>query len=87
MRYETPHRLGYVIDESASTVYLMLLPDGDPQILTGTAYSIWRAAASGADPVTAMIETFADDAAEVVRSETTAFLDRLVASGYLREKV
>lgn len=87
MTYEAPPRLGYVLDEETDSIYLMVLPDGDPQVLRGTASAIWRAAISGADPVAAMVEAFPDDPADLVRAQTTEFIDRMIASGYLRETI
>ncbi|MDO4784595.1 MAG: PqqD family protein [Propionibacteriaceae bacterium] len=86
MSYQVPPRLGYVVDEESGSVYLMALPDGDPQVLSGTAGAIWRAAVSGADPVAAMVEAFPDEPRGLVRAQTTEFIGQLIAAGYLAER-
>ncbi|MDO4718452.1 MAG: hypothetical protein Q4B08_12935 [Propionibacteriaceae bacterium] len=86
MTYSVPPHLGHVIDEEADRVYLMVLPDGDPQVLQGTAYAIWCAAISGTDPVAAVTEAFPDEPYDLVSTQTIEFIDQLIAAGYLTER-
>ena len=87
MTYVIPDLLGYVLDDDKAepVLHLMVLPDGRPVTLRGTAATIWALAIAGDDVVGGLAAMVGRPAAEIA-AETEAFLADLVGQGLLGEE-
>ena len=88
MRYMVPPRVGHVVEEPDAQhptprVFLMQLPDGEPQLLSGTAALIWVLAAEGEDDVAQALADLLGEPVATVAQATRSYLDTLVAQGLL----
>lgn len=77
--------VGWVSDETTDTVYVALLPLSPPLVLEGTARLIWLAAVEGhtLSDVVSIVATASGVDHDIVREDTTTFLDDLVSRGLL----
>lgn len=86
-RYGIPRRVAHVVPSESghlpSTVFLMPLPDGPPQVLHESAAWIWLLAADGEPDVPAAIAELVGRPTEEVADEVNHFLDDLVGRGLL----
>ncbi len=87
MKYSIPTRLGHVIrddrEDAGPVIFLLLLPDGDPFVLRGSAALIWLAAADGeVDVAGAVARSVGSPRADVV-DDVDNYLDELVTRGLL----
>lgn len=82
MKYAVPNDVAWVTDEydqdEIPAVYLMVLPDGEPLVLTGTAALIWILAAEGEDVAPALRAVITDPPPDLEET-TTRYLADLVA--------
>lgn len=85
MRHVIPDHLGYLLDEDAgaeAVLHLMVLPDGRPVTLRGTAATIW-ALALETDDVVGELAAMVGRARDEIAAETEDFLADLVLQGFL----
>ena len=86
MSHTIPANVGFVLDEDAgaeAVLHLMVLPDGRPGTLRGTAATMWALALETDDVVgelAAMVGRPRDD----IAAETDAFVSDLVLQGFLQ---
>lgn len=73
--------VGWVSDETTEAVYVALLPLAPPLVLDGTARLIWLAAVEGhtLSDVVSIVATATRVDRDIVRDDTTTFLDDLVS--------
>lgn len=87
MTYQVPARVGYVVLPPEGTqgvrVYLMELPDGTPQQLSGVGALIWVLAWEGEHDVPGALAELVGRPRSDVAADTEAFLADLVARGML----
>lgn len=87
MSYARPARLAYVegdpADDDKERVYLLLLPDGRPVLLEGSAAVIWLTAAQGADDVGGAVAGRFGVPREKIEDEVISYLTVLCAQGLL----
>lgn len=85
MTHRIPERLAWVATEGESepVVYLLVLPDGDPRVLHGSAAAIWLVAADGEADVPGAVAELTGAPLEEVRGPTEEYLRTLVADGLL----
>ena len=87
MRYAIPRTIAYVTDNELEPeddrVYLVVLPDGRPVILDGSAAIIWRSAADGVADVPADVADLSGQDVEEIRPQVEGFLAEAVAHGLL----
>lgn len=89
MTWRRPTRVGFDIvpgtDTDPVTVYLLHLPDGEPQALRGSAALIWILAADGEPDVADALASLLGVARDDIAADVDAYLDVLVAQGWLEE--
>lgn len=88
MSYRVPARLAWIASEgrpgeSGPLVYLLQLPDGEPQVLHGSAALIWIVAAEGDADVPCGVAELTGAPVDEVRDPTEDYLRRLVTDGLL----
>jgi len=86
-RYRVPARVAHVLVDGdpvpAETVYLMVLPDGEPAVLRDSAAVIWSAASTGEDDVSSAVAAMVGLPLAEVAPDVERFLDELVSLGLI----
>ena len=86
MSHTIPANVGFVLDEDAgaeAVLHLMVLPDGRPVTLRGTAATIWALALETDDVVGELAAMVGRPRADIA-AETDAFVSDLVLQGFLQ---
>lgn len=87
--YRIPKRLAYVVPDGEpdppDVVFLMLVPDGTPQVLQDSAAWIWLLAAEGEPDVVEAVAHLVGRGAQEVAADVEVFLAELVSQGLLEE--
>lgn len=86
MTYRVPRNLAHVVDDGTPElpiVYLMQLPDGEPQVLTGSGGLIWALAADGEVDVPSEVAVAVGRPVEEILEVVSVFLGELVGRGLL----
>lgn len=83
-RFVVPPRVAFVVPQTDATqVFLMVLPDGPPFILSDTAAVIWVLAADGETDVAGAVGDVVGVPREAIVTEVEEYLQDLVTKGLL----
>ena len=88
MSYRIPRRLAWVVrppagDRQDAAAYLLVLPDGDPLVLTGTAALLWVLAGDREPDVPGALADLLGVPRDEVAETSLAYLRDLVDRGLL----
>lgn len=87
MAYRVPPRVAHVVPDGEpdppDSVFVMVVPDGLPVVLHGSAAWIWLCAAEGETDVAEAIADLAGISRADVAVDVEHFLDELVSRGLL----
>lgn len=87
MAHRVPPRVAHVVPDGEpdppDSVFVMVLPDGDPVVLHGSAAWIWLLAAEGEEDVAGAIADLAGLARADVVVDVEHFIAELVGRGLL----